>query len=92
MSETTRDHAEEIATLQAENDRLRDESYNARQAANGENALRLDAERERDDLRAQLEEACNFVVDSECSCLPGGSPGNGGTCERCVWLEGRDDD
>ena len=43
-------------------------------------------------LRAQLEEACNFVVDSECSCLPGGSPGNEGTCERCVWLEERDDD
>tara|TARA_R110000772_G_scaffold203982_6_gene314158 strand:- start:1266 stop:1508 length:243 start_codon:yes stop_codon:yes gene_type:complete len=55
MSETTRDHAEEIATLQAENDRLRDESYNARQAANGENALRLDAERERDSLRADVE-------------------------------------
>jgi hypothetical protein len=83
---------EEIDTLRAENERLVDEAYNARQSAKGENALRLEAERERDDLRAQLEEACNFVVDSECSCLPGGSPGNGGTCERCVWLEGRDDD
>ena len=42
-------------------------------------------------LRADVEEARNFVVDSECSCLPGGSPGNGGMCERCLWLEGRDD-
>ena len=49
------DAMDEIATLQAENDRLRDESYNARQAANGENALRLDAERERDSLRADVE-------------------------------------
>ena len=43
-------------------------------------------------LRAEVEEARDFVVDSECSCLPGGSPGNEGTCERCVWLEERDDD
>ena len=37
----------EIATLRAENERLVDEAYNARQAAKGENALRLEAERER---------------------------------------------
>jgi hypothetical protein len=61
MSETTRDHAEEIATLQAENDRLRDESYNARQAANGENALRLDAERERDDAMGALEKQREYT-------------------------------
>ena len=71
---------------------LRHEIESARDAARGENALRLEAERERDTLRADVEEARNFVVDSECSCLPGGSPGNEGTCERCVWLEERDDD
>ena len=42
-------------------------------------------------LRAQLEEARDFVVFG-CSCLPGGSPGNEGICERCAFLEGRDDD
>ena len=41
------DHAKEIATLRAENDRLKDDAYNARQSAKGENALRLEAERER---------------------------------------------
>ena len=41
--------------LRAENDRLVDEAYNARQAARGENALRLEAERERDTLRADVE-------------------------------------
>ncbi len=85
-----------IATLRAETVIMVDEAYNARQSAKGENALRLEAEddhaKEIASLRAQLEEACNFVVDSECSCLPGGSPGNEGTCERCVWLEERDDD
>ena len=50
------DHAKEIATLRAENNRLADESHDARQAANGENALRLEAERERDTLRTQLED------------------------------------
>ena len=49
------DHAKEIATLRAENNRLADESHNARQAANGENALRLEAERGRDTLRAAVE-------------------------------------
>ena len=44
-----------------------------------------------DALRAEVEEARNFVVDSECSCLPYASPEHGGMCERCVWLEGRDD-
>jgi hypothetical protein len=39
------DSAKEIATLRAENDRLEDEAYTARQAARGENALRLEAER-----------------------------------------------
>ena len=43
------DHAEEIATLRAENNRLKDDAYNARQSAKGENALRLEAERERDE-------------------------------------------
>jgi len=42
-------------------------------------------------LRAEVEEARNFVVDSECSCLPYASPEHGGMCERCLWLEGRDD-
>ena len=37
------------------NERLIDEAYNARQAARGENALRLEAERERDTLRAEVE-------------------------------------
>jgi hypothetical protein len=41
-------------------------------------------------LRAQLEEVRNFVVFG-CLCLPGGSPGNEGMCERCAFLEGRDD-
>ena len=126
VSSRERMNGQTIATLRAQVIRrdeevsdLRHEIESARDAARGENALRLEAERERDtlraqverrvkevahlklaadkaererdDLRAQLEEACNFVVDSECSCLPGGSPGNGGTCERCVWLEGRDD-
>tara|TARA_R110000822_G_scaffold52235_2_gene135292 strand:+ start:2784 stop:3209 length:426 start_codon:yes stop_codon:yes gene_type:complete len=50
------DSAKEIATLRAENDRLEDEAYTARQAARGENALRLEAERERDTLRAGLED------------------------------------
>ena len=85
---------EEIDTLRAENERLLDEAYNARQSAKGENALRLGAEddhaKEIASLRAQLEEACNFVVDSECSCLPYASPEHGGMCERCVWLGGRD--
>jgi hypothetical protein len=39
------DSAKEIAELRAENDRLEDEAYTARQAARGENALRLEAER-----------------------------------------------
>ena len=86
---------EEGDDLRAENERLLDEAYNARQSAKGENALRLGAEddhaKEVASLRAQLEEACNFVVDSECSCLPYASPEHGGMCERCVWLEGRDD-
>ena len=47
---------DEIATLRAENVRLEDEAYTARQAAKGENALRLEAERERDTLRAGLED------------------------------------
>ena len=46
------DPAKEITTLRAENDRLLDEAYNARQSAKGENALRLEAERERDEARA----------------------------------------
>ena len=50
------DSAKEIATLRAENVRLEDEAYTARQAAKGENALRLEAERERDTLRTQLED------------------------------------
>ena len=79
--------AQTIADLRAENERLLDEAYTARQAAKGENALRLEAERERDTVRAQLEEARNFVVDSECSCLPYASPEHGGMCERCLWLE-----
>ena len=37
-----------------------------------------------DALRAKLEEARNFVVDSECSCLPGGSPGNEGMSEHRI--------
>lgn len=45
----------EIDTIRAENERLVDEAYNARQAAKVENALRLDAERERDTLRADVE-------------------------------------
>ena len=40
---------EEGDDLRAENERLLDEAYNARQSAKGENALRLDAERERDE-------------------------------------------
>ena len=62
MSETTRDHAEEIATLRAQVIRrdeeisdLRHEIESARDAAKGENALRLDAERERDSIRADVE-------------------------------------
>ena len=43
-----------IATLRAENDRLLDEAYNARQSAKGENALRLEAEREGDEARAAV--------------------------------------
>ena len=45
------DAAKEITTLRAENERLLDEAYNARQSAKGENALRLEAERERDEAR-----------------------------------------
>jgi hypothetical protein len=52
---------DEIATLRAENNRLADESHNARQAANGENALRLDAERERDDARGSLEKQREYT-------------------------------
>jgi len=48
------DSAKEISTLRVENDRLEDEAYTARQSAKGENALRLEAERERDTLRAEL--------------------------------------
>ena len=36
-------NSQTIATLRAENDRLADEAYNARQSAKGENALRLEA-------------------------------------------------
>ena len=46
---------EEGDDLRAENERLLDEAYNARQSAKGENALRLEAERERDALRADVE-------------------------------------
>ena len=56
------EHAKEIATLRAQVIRrdeeirdLRHEIESARDAARGENALRLEAERERDDLRAQVE-------------------------------------
>ena len=41
-------------------------------------------------LRAKVEEAYIYVVESECYCLPRAIPGDG-MCERCVWLEGRDD-
>ena len=81
-------------TLRAENDRLEDEAYTARQAAKGENALRLESERMNGQtiatLRAKVEEAYIYVVESECYCLPRAIPGDG-MCERCVWLEGRDD-
>ena len=57
------DHAEEIATLRAQVTRrdeevsdLRHEIESARDAARGENALRLEAERERDALRSGLED------------------------------------
>jgi NTP pyrophosphatase (non-canonical NTP hydrolase) len=43
-------NSQTIATLRAENDRLVDEAYNARQSAKGENALRLEAETSIDDL------------------------------------------
>ena len=86
-----RDSEWEGDDLRAENDRLEDEAYTARQAAKGENALRLEAERERDDLRAKVEEAYIYVVESECYCLPHAKIGDG-MCERCVWLEGRDDE
>ncbi len=44
-------NSQTIATLRAENDRLADEAYNARQSAKGENALRmLEAETSIDDL------------------------------------------
>tara|TARA_R110002126_G_scaffold130921_2_gene274536 strand:+ start:160 stop:498 length:339 start_codon:yes stop_codon:yes gene_type:complete len=56
------DHAKEIATLRAQVTRrdeeisdLRHEIESARDAARGENALRLDAELERDSLRADVE-------------------------------------
>ena len=57
------DHAEEIATLRAENERLVDEAYNARQAAKGENALRLEAERER--MNGQIQKSRS--IDTLCS-------------------------
>ena len=40
-------------------------------------------------LRAKVEEAYIYVVESECYCLPHAKIGDG-MCERCVWLEGRD--
>ena len=86
-----RDSEWEGDDLRAENDRLEDEIHSVWKAARGENALRLEAEQERDDLRAKVEEAYIYVVESECSCLPYASPEHGGMCERCVWLEGRDD-
>mgnify|MGYP003632340678 CR=1 FL=1 len=52
-----------IATLRAENNRLADESHDARQAANGENALRLDAERER--MNGQIQKSRS--IDTLCS-------------------------
>ena len=59
---TQEEHAKEIATLRAQVIRrdeeirdLRHEIESARDAARGENALRLEAERERDTLRAQVE-------------------------------------
>ena len=42
-------------------------------------------------LRAKVEEAYIYVVESECYCLPHAKIGDG-MCERCVWLEGRDDE
>jgi hypothetical protein len=58
---TYEDHAKEIATLRAENNRLKDEAYNARQSAKGENALRLRADDDHAegiaDLRALAREA-----------------------------------
>ena len=49
--ERERKNSQTIATLRAENSRLVDEAYNARQSAKGENALRmLEAETSIDDL------------------------------------------
>jgi hypothetical protein len=54
-------NSQTIATLRAENDRLADEAYNARQSAKGENALRLRADDDHAegiaDLRALAREA-----------------------------------
>ena len=54
---------EEGDDLRAENNRLADESHDARQAANGENALRLDAERER--MNGQIQKSRS--IDTLCS-------------------------
>ena len=51
LEERTEKAERERDDLRAENERLLDEAYNARQSAKGENALRLEAERERDEAR-----------------------------------------